>query len=241
MNKVSGLLILWGLITALSCFAQKQQTVFPFHVAKGAGTFRLGVSVADKSRWLDECAVRVKGHTYTVKDALLGKGALGLTIYPLVDTDGFIVEVSGSELPEQIQLCWAFGGCDDTFETPKTNASILPETCRDNVFSDEGQAVTVYYGKVMGLKVIQGVTPPNQGMRLGDAYHQTSPLALYTSGKNTDAPVVTALCPWKNGEKYYFCFYTQNEKADYNYFMLPKVFTQSAEGVATNTNTRRQN
>lgn len=227
MNKVSGLLILLGLIAALSCFA-KEKTAFPFHLVKGAGTFRLGMVSGSESRWLDECTVRVKGQTYIVKDALLGKGEVVLNICPLVDTDGFIVEVSGANLPEQLQLCWAFGGCDETFEVPKTNASILPETCRDNVFSDEGQAVTVYYGKVMGLKVIQGVTPPNEGMRLSDAHHQASPLALYASGKKTDAPVLTALCPWKSGEKLYFCFYAQNEKADYNYFMLPKVFIQSA-------------
>lgn len=222
---------LFGCLFSLSAFGGTAEG-FPFHLPKGAGTFRLGIVKGNESCWMDECKIDRKGEVFTVKNALLEKGEIILTVCPLADTDGFIVEVQSKNLPDDIQLCWAFGGCDDTFGEVR-NASIPTEACRDNVFSDEGQAVTVYYGKVMGLRVIQGITPPNQGMRLADAHHQESPLALYQSGKQTDAPVLTALCPWKNGEKLYFCFYKQNGKADYNYFMLPELFAQSVKRVAS--------
>lgn len=227
-------IVLWSLFSSLfslTTFAGSTEG-FPFHLPKGAGTFRLGIVKGNESRWMDECSLRRKGELFTIKNALLAKGEITLIICPLADTDGFIVEVQGKNLPTDMQLCWAFGGCNDTFGKIR-NTSIPPEACRDNVFSDEGQAVTMYYGKVMGLRVIQGVTPPNQGMILADARHQESPLALYQSGKQTDVPVLTALCPWKNGEKLYFCFYKQNGKADYNYFMLPELFARSLKKVAS--------
>lgn len=76
----------------------------------------------------------------------------------------------------------------------------------------------------MKLRTVHGITPPFPDIRLASAYCQTSPLALFNSGKKTDAPVIAAMYEWDTKEKIYFCFYKQNAKADYNYFMLPALF-----------------
>lgn len=88
--------------------------VLPFCLSKGAGTFRLGIVVGDESRWLDECNLKKTGdRIYIIKDALLEKGEVRLVICPLADTKGFVMEVSGSRLPQNISLCWAFGACNE--------------------------------------------------------------------------------------------------------------------------------
>lgn len=199
--------------------------VLPFRMFKGAGTFRLGIVVDNESRWLDECKLKkTSDRTYIIKDALLGVGEISLVICPLTTTEGFVMEVSGSRLPKNISLCWAFGACNEDESLRGQDAAISPAACRDNVFSDEENAFTVYYGESMSLRVVQGIVPIGSELRLADAYRQETPLTLYKSGKKTDAPVISALYPWAVQENCYFCFYKQNAKADYNYFMLPELF-----------------
>ena len=134
--------------------------VLPFRLSKGAGTFRLGIVAGDESRWLDECSLKKTGdRIYIIKDALLEKGEVRLVICPLADTKGFVMEVSGSRLPQNISLCWAFGACNEDETLSREGNVISPGACRDNVFSDEENAVTVYYGKSMGLRVTSGIMP----------------------------------------------------------------------------------
>ena len=216
-----GITILLLLVLALM---EVKAQVLPFCLSKGAGTFRLGIVAGDESRWLDECNLKKTGdRIYTIKDALLGKGEVRLVICPLADTKGFVMEVSGSRLPENISLCWAFGACNEDETLSKEGNIIFPRACWDNVFSDEENAVTVYYGESMGLRVISGIMPVGSELRLSDAHQQKTPLKLYHSGKKTDAPVLSGFYSWTAQENCYFCFYRQNAKADYNYFMLPEL------------------
>lgn len=217
------ILIILGFVLVL---AEASAQVLPFRLSDGAGTFRLGIVVGDESRWLDECKLKKTGdRTYMVRDALLAKGEIRLTICPLTETKGFVVEVSGSRLPDNLTLCWVFGACnEDETHRADESAAISPAACRDNVFSDEVNAVTVYYGASMALRVTQGVGPIGSRFRLADARRQKTPLQLYNSGKKTDAPVISALYDWQTGENCYFCFYKQNARADYNYYMLPQLF-----------------
>lgn len=221
-NKSQRLLAvtLFAVVSTLAGYAQP----LPFSLSKGSGTFRLGVACGNESRWLDQCKINKKGQTYTIKDPLWKEGEVKLTLCPLTESEGFIMEVSGEKLPEGTRLCWAFGGCDDTQVATATDNRIPVAACHDNVFSVEGNAVTVYYGAVMRLRTIHVLTPLGSDIRLSDARRQDAPLLLFHSGKKTDTPVISALCPWKPQEKLYFCFYKQNAKADYNYFMLPALF-----------------
>ncbi len=204
----------------LPVFSNKAQTL-PFRLSEGAGTFRLGVVCGNESRWLDQCSVRNKGQAYTIKDELWKEGEIKLIVCPLADSNGFVMEISGERLPEGLKLCWAFGACDGKDDTVVTDNHIPPASCFHNVFSIEGNAFTTYYGESMRLKTVQGISPTGSDIRLSDGHRQASPLALFNSGKKTDTPVISALCPWEPQEKLYFCFYQQ---ADYNYFMLPGLF-----------------
>lgn len=147
---------------------------------------------------------------------------ISIAIHSVIQKDSFWK----SKIREKISHWgWAFGGCDAT--TPETD--IEPQYCKDNVFNVEGTQVTVYHGKVMQLKVTNLIVPSASSIRLSDGHKQHTPLALFTSGKKTDAPVLAATCLIRKGEKVYFCAYKQNAKADYADYMLPALFYQEKQ------------
>lgn len=162
-----------------------------------SGVFRLGIAKGSNSHWLAPNE-KAKG--------------IGFQWKPLADSRGFILEVDVTSLPDADTLYWSFGDC-------KPDSDI-------NVFSVEGQAFTCYYGESMKLRILQAVTPTDE-IRLSNGHQDKTPLALYESGKKTDRPVLAGRCPLVANSKLYFCFYEQNDKADYNYYMLPDIFAQT--------------
>lgn len=161
------------------------------------GTFRLGImGKGDVDRWFAG-AERVEGLVFRTK------------ILP--DTRGIILEVSVVQASSTDTLCWSFGDC-------------LPDA-DVNVYSVEGQAFTCYYGESMKLRTLQVLTPTDD-IRLSDGRRNATPRQLYASGKRTERPLLAGRCPLRQGDKLYFCFYEQNDKADYNYFLLPELFAR---------------
>lgn len=206
-----------------------QAPEFSFHLPQMAGNFRMGIAGNPNSRWgseLKEVTLKREKNrlVYVLKDPLLNNGKVTVKVAGLSDSDGIIVEAEAENIPEQMQLIWSFGGCYGQVLENKTDSRMEPAYCKYNVFSVEGTAFTVYYGESMNLKVIQGVTPLDSRICLSDAHQQQTPLTLFQSGKVTDAPALAATVPLKNKQKLYFCFYTQNSKADYNYYLLPETF-----------------
>ena len=170
-----------------------------------AGTFRLGISKGNESHWLKP-KEKVEGIHFQWK--------------ALPDSHGFILEVEVTSTSKADKLFWSFGDCQPDSDI--------------NVFSVEGQAFTCYYGESMKLRTLQAVTPSDD-IRLSNGHKDETPLMLYESGKRTDRPVLAGRCnlsPPPSQEKdtkpfrLYFCFYEQNEKADYNYYMLPDIFAK---------------
>lgn len=211
-----------------------QSPEFSFHLPQMAGNFRLGLSNGIKSMWANEVKKistnKKKGRiTYTLEDPFIRNGKVIITAISLSESNGIIIEVQAEKIPEDINLIWSFGGSYGKILEDQTNSRMNPEYCKYNVFSVERTSFTVYYGESMKLKVFMGVTPLNSDIRLSDAQQQDSPLTFFNSGKKTDAPALGASTPLNNTEKLYFCFYHQNSKADYNYFMLPALFKKESE------------
>lgn len=202
---------------------------FAFLLPEMSGNLNFGIIVRDQSKWLSETkkhTVSQKGEklVYTVSDPLLGGGELTFTAIPLKTSDGMVLEVSGQQLPAGVRLFWSYGGGYAKTLDAKQPRTLVPEYCANNVFSVEQSAFTMYYGVTVNLKVVMVVTPVTSTIRLSDANTQSSPLAMFESGKKTLNPALSATLPLANGEKEYFCVYRQNKNADYNHFMLPDLF-----------------
>ncbi|MDD4823156.1 MAG: DUF4450 domain-containing protein [Bacteroidales bacterium] len=206
---------------------------FSFHRPTLGGIFRVGLQKGNDSFWLGERdGVEEKDVNgvlvYTVKEPW-GGGTLFLRAARLSTTDGVVMQVEASGLPDSVMLIWSFGGCYDRKVDPKEALRLQPDYCKDNVFSVEGNSFTAYYGTTMDLKLMMGVVPPGE-IRLSDARQQTTPLRFFQSGKKTDAPALTGRYLLKKGAKSYFCFYVQNAKSDYNYYRLSELFRKASSG-----------
>ncbi|MCD7936664.1 MAG: DUF4450 domain-containing protein [Tannerellaceae bacterium] len=205
-----------------------------FYMPEQAGQLTFGLVVGNESKWLSETRSRkssvVKNIAgaclYEIGDPLLGKGTLLFTVVPLKDSQGVIVEVEGRQLPSGTFLLWSHGGASGAIHPAGNEPAVKPEDCIYNVFSVEESALTLYYGESMNLKVIQAVMPVTSDIRLADERQKESPLVYFHSGKKTGTPSLAGLLPLQEEKKEYFCVYRQNERADYNRFMLPALFEQ---------------
>lgn len=214
-------------ICCMQLFAQHPDQVL--QLPELAGVMRFGVAIDTTSFWLSEAAkieVATNGDftQFTISDKRLGRGKLTIETRKLIDTDGISICVKSAKLPENWQLMWAYGACSGE-ENPVIQNDVnnlISERCADNVFSIEGDAVTVYYGNSRRLKIVTVIAPDKSNILLSDANQQQSPLLMYRSGKKTNSPAVCAMCP-TTIEPQYFAIYKQNPKADYNKFMLAEL------------------
>lgn len=163
-----------------------------------AGTFRLGIGKGDASRWCDEMKdVDIKQTDSTFTYTLRDE---------LLGKGTLTVRVATLSTTQGIVL--EVEGIDlvDIRLLWTFTGNPYP------VYSVERTAFTVYFGESMRLRTYQGITPFGSEIRL--------------SGKKTDTPYLSAVCPITSGEKLYFCFYQQNREADYNYYLLPALFNR---------------
>jgi hypothetical protein len=239
MKKSIVLLAFIGLVHAI---VWAQLPNFSMRTPELAGTLRFGLIQGETSVWLSDCkTVRIKTEqhetVYIIEHKLLEKGTIEIRTRSLLDTSGQIFKISARNTPETIRLFWAYGGALGEEVQPKNSENLLiPQYCADNVFSVEGNAFTVYYGTSRRLRIYDALVPPASEIRLSDALKQSTPLDFFNSGKKTDAPALAAISPIKPGEPLYFCFFKQNPKADYNYFMLPKLYEKGSYEFHKETN-----
>ncbi len=206
-----------------------------FYFPEMGGNLKFGIIVTETDKWLSEFKeidVKVnnkKSLVYSLSDSLLGKGKLVITVVSLSLSDGVIIEVNPVDIPQGLNLFWSYAGAYGKILGENEHGRLKPIYCRNNVFSVEHTAFTLYHGESMRLRTVNAVMPVTSEIRLSDAHVQNSPQAFFESGKKTDSPALAASLPLMNGQKEYFCIYKQNEKADYNHFMLPDLFKEESQ------------
>ncbi|QIK54912.1 DUF4450 domain-containing protein [Dysgonomonas sp. HDW5B] len=206
-----------------------------FYFPEMGGNLKFGIIGAEVSRWLgDFKEIDVKQSdnrslVYTLSDPILGKGKLVITVISLSQSDGIVIEVNPVAIPQNLNLFWSYGGAYGKILSENEHGRLKPIYCRNNVFSVEHTAFTLYHGESMRLKTVNAVMPATSDIRLSDAHVQKSPKAFFDSGKKTDSPALAASLPLINGQKEYFCVYKQNENVDFNHFMLPDLFKEESQ------------
>lgn len=227
------------------CVLSQHGSSFGLFMPETAGYLFTGLMVGDEGVWLHKAAsVKVtgaeRGWTLTVKDPVMKKGTLTMTVMPLTASNGLILAVTGRDLPPDLRFVWAYGGCSAKTDSLDKRIFFRPEQCLYNVFSQEINTFTVYYGPSMRLKVMMGVAPHGTELRLADARQMETPQAFWMSGKKTDAPVLAGSNSLESGITYYYCLYRQNQEADYNYEMLPALFQRESTTIQTPSHEQAQ-
>lgn len=201
-----------------------------FYFPEMGGNLKFGIIGTQVNKWLSEFKdVNVqqpdkRSLVYTLSDPLLGKGKLVVTVVSLSQSDGVIIEVNPVNIPQSLNLLWSYGGACGKILAENEYGRLKSIYCRNNVFSVEHTAFTLYYGESMRLKTVNAVMPVTSDIRLSDAHVQKSPQVFFESGKKTDSPALAAVVPLISNQKEYFCIYKQNDQADYNHFILPNLF-----------------
>lgn len=216
-------------------------TNFGFFMPETGGYLLTGIICGEKSIWLHEASkLKVEnlhnGWKVVVSDPIIGKGNITMTVLPLSSSNGLVLEVTSKNIPDSLDFLWTYGGCSARNDLSEKKVFLKPEQCLYNIFSDEINAFTVYFGQSMKLKVMMGLGPLETVTKLTDAHRMTSPLALWKSDKKTDAPVLSAKNKLIAGNKYYYSIYRQNQEADYMYQMLPDLFKKELTNKKTKKN-----
>ncbi len=137
---------------------------FSLYMPRMGGTLRFGLIKSNTSKWLikaDRITARYNAGsmTYEIKDQLLGKGKLYISVLALADADGCIVKINAENLPADLKLFWVFGGASnerfsrdgDLGADPESNFYLKPENCTTNEYKISGNTFNLYYGSGRSL------------------------------------------------------------------------------------------
>ena len=132
---------------------------FALYMPGMGGNLRLGLSSDKGNKWLINAEkitarYRTGSMLYEVEDPILGKSKLLLTLLAMNDAEGFILKLEFKNVPDKVNLFWAFGGASgkkfsrdgDLNVDPESSFYLKPENCRTNSFVLKGNSFTLLYG-----------------------------------------------------------------------------------------------
>lgn len=193
---------------------------FALYMPGMGGNFKLGLISGKSSRWISEASKIQTNYVlgtmhYEIQDALLGTGKLLIDAVALRDKEGFILKVSGVNVPKEFNLMWVYGGATgkkfsrdgDIGADPESVFYLKPEYCVNNKYTLKKQSFLLEYGsesnkeKTGNNKSLTGYFPDST-VRLANAEKQNSPLELYNS-ESQSLMVVTGKVNSIQNEKYW--------------------------------------
>ncbi|SHF99408.1 Protein of unknown function, DUF608 [Cnuella takakiae] len=232
---------------------------FAFYMPGMGGNLKFGIGVGGKTKWLTEADTiiaryRPGARLYTIKDRLLGKGSLQLTILALADAEGCIIQTHFTNLHEPAEFFWAFGGATgkkfsrdgDMGPDPESSFYLKPENCKDNKFTIREGSFHLSYGtglvsgpdgryfvedakqpaKPAKEQFLEGVFAPASELKLSDAKHLAAPANLWQS-TSENAPVLAGKLKAANKSTHYFSIYNPATRQPLLYKDLASVFTRA--------------
>ena len=137
---------------------------FAMYMPGMGGNLRFAIRNGDKRKWLIElnyikAAYRAGSMLYNIKDSLLGKGELNLSVLALNDAEGMVMKISGQNISKDVELIWIYGGASgkkfsrdgDIGADPESSFYLKPENCVDNHYQLlDGKFILTYgTGKVL--------------------------------------------------------------------------------------------
>lgn len=215
---------------------------FALYMPGMGGNFKFGLIAGNKSKWLTnanyiKATYRAGSMIYEVKDSLLGKGSMQITVLALADTEGMIVKTQFVNVTSKVALCWVYGGASgkkfsrdgDIGADPESSFYLQPGYCKDNNYSINKNSFHLLYGtgkvSVVGEnKQLSGIVPPASVIKLIDAAKQEDPFQLYQSDSSA-TPAIAGKLNVANGVQYFLIQPGDSVAAAYN--KLAQTFTDA--------------
>jgi len=163
-----------------------------------------------------ESRYRAGSRSYTIEDALLGKGKLKISVLATYDREGMILKFETFGIPCNTDLGFTFGGCaDKRFSRegdwgvdPPDCFDLKPEYCKGNEFTINKNTFQVIFGAKKD-KMIKGVFPDKTKMGI------------------TGQPVLKGKIKLKKNETFYLFIYVDNKEETPVYKTLENIFNQA--------------
>ncbi|MBN2744125.1 MAG: DUF4450 domain-containing protein [Marinilabiliaceae bacterium] len=225
---------------------------FAMYMPRFGGNLHLGISNGKQCKWLKnfqtiEARYRAGSMIYTLRDSLLGKASLKVTLLALSQGEGMVLKVESNQNFKHIQLVAAFGGATDKRFSregdmnadPADVFDLKPDNCVGNRFDIRGHRFFLQYGNgniVIPMtpsatgdkKQVMGIFPASASLRVGDAALINHPQQLLQSSVS-DTPVLVAMVPGVGIKPLFFQLKVPAVAADFHISekQIPAVFQQS--------------
>lgn len=178
---------------------------FAMYMPGMGGNFQLGIISEENSKWITEAddiqTTYIPGRMgYKISDKLLNGGELRLDLLALADAEGFILKVEATNIPDEVELIWVYGGASgkkfhrdgDIGADPESVFYLQPEYCKHNSYQINGNTFQLDYAwdskQQETRKVMTGVFPEGE-VKLVNVHQLKSPEKLWDS-EAKDLPVL---------------------------------------------------
>jgi len=132
---------------------------FALYMPGMGGNCKMGISVNGKSKWITAASqiktvYRPGTMLYEIKDSLLGKGQINLTVLAMADAEGMIIKMETANIPANTSLFIVYGGATgkkfsrdgDIGADPESSFYLQPAYCKDNSYKIEKNNFQLFYG-----------------------------------------------------------------------------------------------
>ena len=137
---------------------------FALYMPGMGGNCKIGIVSNNKSKWITEAnniktIYRPGTMLYQIKDSLLGKGQINLSVLAMADAEGMIIKVETENIPANTSLVMVYGGATgkkfsrdgDIGADPESSFYLQPAYCKDNYFVIRDNIFQLSYGLTKAL------------------------------------------------------------------------------------------
>ena len=132
---------------------------FALYMPGMGGNLKFGLINGDETKWLInaqhiKATYRPGTMLYEIKDSMLGKAVLHITILALADAEGMVIKVNYTGATTNTKLVWMYGGATgkkfsrdgDIGADPESSFYLQPTYCKDNSYSIDQNKFILSYG-----------------------------------------------------------------------------------------------
>lgn len=213
---------------------------FTLYLPGRGGNLRFGIKTANGTKWLHDADKIVSRYRpgsmiYEIRDSLIGKDVLRLTILAMYEREGLLVraELQGSK---PIELVWAYGGVngvrgrrDGDIGTENVPISeyfqFKPEFSKDNIFSIAANNFTL---ESKAAKII-GLMPKDAKLAVADGtkWDNLSDL-INSANQKSDAPIFLGQKTLQPNQADFFALQrAEKQELVYKTEDLPRIFDEA--------------
>ncbi|MBP6023390.1 MAG: DUF4450 domain-containing protein [Ferruginibacter sp.] len=132
---------------------------FALYMPGMGGNCKIGISINGKSKWITTASqiktiYRPGTMLYQIKDSLLGKGQISLSVLAMANAEGMIIKMETADIPSNTTLVIAYGGATgkkfsrdgDIGADPESSFYLQPVYCKDNRYTIFKNTFQLSYG-----------------------------------------------------------------------------------------------